>query len=193
MRAPTASKRAGAARNSFTSTSSSTASSMPATSANVTIGPSGFHRLARDRPNCITPRPPWALVSSQMTTPMMSSVGSSDSSSPPMGDDCWPSTCTCTLAATSAVVRSSPYSAGKVVWYEVPSVSVPLTTWSRSATLAVATSPAASLAWSSERLSARPESPPGSWDTMRATASATAARTTKIPGGRSSFRTIIRG
>jgi hypothetical protein len=28
---------------------------------------------------------------------------------------------------------------------------------------------------------------------MRATASATAARTMKIPGGRSSFRTMVRG
>ena len=107
-----------------------------------------------------------------------------------MGDGCWPSTCTCTSALTSAVVRSSAYSAGKVVRYEVPSVSLPLTTWSRSATLADATSPAVNLVRSSDRLRDRPESPRGSWDTTSATTSASAARTTKIPGGRSSFRTM---
>ena len=58
MRAPSAWNFLGFSRNSLISCSSSTASSTPATSRNVTLGESTDNRLARDLPKLITREPP---------------------------------------------------------------------------------------------------------------------------------------
>jgi hypothetical protein len=58
MRAPTARNFAGSFRKSLISSSSSIASSAPATSSNVTFGLSLPTSFAFDLPNCITRLPP---------------------------------------------------------------------------------------------------------------------------------------
>ena len=58
IRAPSAWNFFGFSRNSLISCSSSTASSTPATSRNVTFGESTDSRLARDLPKLITREPP---------------------------------------------------------------------------------------------------------------------------------------
>ena len=72
MRAPTAWKRAGSFRKSLISSSSSTASSAPATSAKVTFGLSFETSFAFDLPNCMTRLPPPCMLESrnQKITPM---------------------------------------------------------------------------------------------------------------------------
>ena len=71
--APTAWNLAGSARNSLISSSSSIASSQPATSANVVLGVSLLATLALDLPNCITRLPPpcTELSRKKKSTPMM--------------------------------------------------------------------------------------------------------------------------
>ena len=58
MRAPSFRYFSGLRRKSTTSTSSFSASSMPATSSNVTVWVSASTRLARERPNCPSTPPP---------------------------------------------------------------------------------------------------------------------------------------
>ena len=68
MRAPSAWNFFGFSRNSLISWSSSTASSQPATSLNVTFGESGDIRFARLFPKLITFEPPpwtWFMMKSQ--------------------------------------------------------------------------------------------------------------------------------
>ena len=67
---------AGASRNSLISCSSSTASSSPATSANVTFGWSFDSGLARDLPKLMTRPPPWTWFRTNRTTPRTSTNGS---------------------------------------------------------------------------------------------------------------------
>jgi hypothetical protein len=71
--APTAWNFAGSARNSLISSSSSTASSAPATSEKVVFGVSLLAILALDLPNCITRLPPpcTELSRKKNSTPMM--------------------------------------------------------------------------------------------------------------------------
>ena len=71
--APTAWNLAGSARNSLISSSSSIASSHPATSRNVVFGVSLLAILAFDLPNCMTRLPPpWTELSRKKnSTPMM--------------------------------------------------------------------------------------------------------------------------
>ncbi|OUD84558.1 hypothetical protein BC477_17080 [Clavibacter michiganensis subsp. michiganensis] len=75
MRAPTAWNLAGSLRKSLISSSSSMASSDPATSANVTFGESLEASFAFDLPNCMTRFPPPCMPENmiQMKKPMSSS------------------------------------------------------------------------------------------------------------------------
>ena len=71
MRAPRLWKRLGFSRNSLISSSSSTASSTPATSLKVILGWSTAIRLARDLPKLMTLLPPpciWFMRKMKMTT-----------------------------------------------------------------------------------------------------------------------------
>jgi hypothetical protein len=73
--APTAWNFAGSARNSLISWSSSTASSEPATSENVTLGMSLLTSRARDLPKFMTREPPpciWPMRNQKMPRMMMS-------------------------------------------------------------------------------------------------------------------------
>src|SRR6185437_6184224 len=75
--APIAWNLAGLARNSLISWSSSTASSAPATSANVVFGVSLLTSLALERPKLITRLPPpciWLIT--KKSTPTISRIGS---------------------------------------------------------------------------------------------------------------------
>jgi len=79
--APTARNFAGSARNSLISWSSSTASSTPATSANVTCGDSLFTSFARDLPKLITRLPPPCMFDMRnQNSPMMMTNGSTSES-----------------------------------------------------------------------------------------------------------------
>ena len=62
------------------SSSSSTASSAPATSAKVTFGASLLNSFALDLPNCIARPPPWAFMMRNQNRPMKISSGRKDSS-----------------------------------------------------------------------------------------------------------------
>ena len=76
MRAPSCWNFLGFSRNSLISWSSSTASSAPATSLNVTLGESTLTRLARLLPKLMTLEPPpciWFMMKNQ--NPMMSRMG----------------------------------------------------------------------------------------------------------------------
>ena len=76
MRAPSCWNFLGFSRNSLISCSSSTASSAPATSLNVTLGESTLTRLARLLPKLMTLEPPpciWFMMKNQ--NPMMSRIG----------------------------------------------------------------------------------------------------------------------
>ena len=76
MRAPSCWNFLGFSRNSLISCSSSTASSTPATSLNVTLGESTLTRLARLLPKLMTLEPPpciWFMMKNQ--NPMMSRIG----------------------------------------------------------------------------------------------------------------------
>ena len=90
--APTAWNLAGSARNSLISSSSSIASSQPATSEKVVFGVSLLATLAFDLPNCITRLPPpcTELSRKKNSTPMMMNgikVPSSDWKKPGVGFD----------------------------------------------------------------------------------------------------------
>ena len=87
MRAPSCWNFLGFSRNSLISWSSSTASSTPATSLNVTLGESTLTRLARLLPKLMTLEPPpciWFIMKIQKT--MISTNGSSESSAPHHGE-----------------------------------------------------------------------------------------------------------
>ena len=76
MRAPSCWNFLGFSRNSLISCSSSTASSQPATSLNVTLGESTLTRLALLLPKLMTLEPPpciWFMMKNQK--PMMSRIG----------------------------------------------------------------------------------------------------------------------
>ena len=76
MRAPSCWNFLGFSRNSLISCSSSTASSQPATSLNVTLGESTLTRLALLLPKLMTLEPPpciWFMMKNQ--NPMMSRIG----------------------------------------------------------------------------------------------------------------------
>ena len=147
-------KRAGSCRNSLISCSSSTASSQPATSAKVTEGSSFETCLARDLPNCMTPRPPPCMTFMISTNaPTSSTIGSTLNSRPVHSESDCGSVVTSTggSASCSSSTSSSAYSAGKETRYSVSSAILPTTSWSRSLISAVATSPS-SIAWrNSER------------------------------------------
>src|SRR5690606_24917669 len=83
MRAPIAWNLAGSSRNSLISCSSSSASSAPATSANVTVGVSLLTSLALDLPNCMTlPPPPCIDESSHQNSRPSSTSGRSSERNP---------------------------------------------------------------------------------------------------------------
>ena len=83
MRAPSCWNFLGFSRNSLISCSSSTASSTPATSLNVTLGESALTRLARLLPKLMTWEPPPCMRRIMNTMkPTMSASGSSRMSRP---------------------------------------------------------------------------------------------------------------
>ena len=111
--APTAWNFAGSARNSLISSSSSIASSQPATSENVVFGVSLLATLALDLPNCITRLPPpWTELSrKKKRTPMMMngiSVPSRELKKP--GVLFWPTQRSRVLSATRWLSRSISWS-----------------------------------------------------------------------------------
>ncbi len=113
--APMAWNLVGVSRYSFTSWSSSTASSIPATSAKVVLGWSLWTSLALALPNDITRLPPpciWFRKKNRM--PTMSRMGMTFTKRPTSSDPFWASVRTSTWpgAASSFWVRSSWYSAG---------------------------------------------------------------------------------
>ena len=77
MRAPSAWNFLGFSKNSLISCNSSTASSAPATSANVNLGASGEMRRARDLPKDMTfEPPPCTCLMSRTQNPIMTRSGS---------------------------------------------------------------------------------------------------------------------
>ena len=104
---------AGTARNSLISSSSSTASSQPATSSNVTLGWSFCTCLACDLPNCITRLPPpWSCKRMKMKRPKSSRYGKTVVRNHSSRVGFWLSTITSTPAASMATVSSSSVSPG---------------------------------------------------------------------------------
>ena len=109
MRAPSAWKRLGFSRNSLISSSSSTASSAPATSRKVILGWSGAMRLARLLPKLITFDPPpciWFIRKIQNTK--NSANGARVMRKPHHADPPRPSTTNGTFAVSMASVTCAP-------------------------------------------------------------------------------------
>jgi hypothetical protein len=141
---------AGFSRNSLISSSSSTASSAPATSANVVLGVSLVISLALDLPNCMTREPPpciWLKKKRKTATSRM--IGSSVSNSPTN------QLCRGTLSvkvslggfslsrAMMSLARASTYSVWilSLPWTSTPFFRVSSSRWSRSTILACSTRP----------------------------------------------------
>ncbi len=105
----------GSRRNSTISSSSSLASSMPATSSKVTLPVRSVRSLALDLPKPMAPRPPACIrFRKKIQIPMTISIGSQK----PRVESNPPRSCGSTLIATPASRRSSVMSAsrGCTVW-----------------------------------------------------------------------------
>ncbi len=154
--APIAWNLAGFSRYSLTSSSSSTASSTPATSAKVVFGWSFPTIFALALPNDITLFPPpcsWFMKNS--STAKSRRMGNRFTRIETSAEPFWASVVTAGWfeARRICAVRLDSYCAGYVVSYRVLSASVPTILWSRSRNVTVWTSPACSAAWNAGRLS----------------------------------------